>query len=180
MANDGLIRGYAQALFSVAEAEGVLERVEEELYAFARATEQHVDLREALTDASLPSENKKAVLAELLSERAHPVTVNALSFVVESGRGRELGKIVDELASVAAERRSRALAEVRTAVALTAKQRERLTKALSDATGRSVEVKVVVDPSVVGGAIARVGDEVFDGSIASRLAGARHHLGATT
>lgn len=179
MTNDDLVRGYAQALFAVAEAEGVLERVEDELYGFARAVEQHADLREALTDAALPSENKKAVVAELLGERAHPVTVNALSFVVESGRARELGKIADELASVTAERRHRALAEVRSAVELTAQQRARLTEALSAATGRSVEVKVVVDPSVVGGVMARVGDEVFDGSIASRLDDARQHLGAT-
>ena len=179
MATEGIIRGYAQALFSVAEAEGVLERVEDELYAFARAMEQNADLREALTDASLPYENKRAVLVELLGERAHPVTLNGLSYIVESGRSRELGKIVDELASVAAERRSQALAEVRTAVALSDAQRTRLTKALSDATGRSVQVKVVVDPSIVGGAVARVGDEVFDGSIASRLEGAKQQLGAT-
>lgn len=179
MTNEDLVRGYAQALIAVAEAEGALERVEDELYAFARAAEQHADLLEALTDAALPAEKKKAVLMELLGKRAHPVTVNVLSFVVESGRARELGEIVDELASVAAERRSRVLAEVRTAVEPTAQQRERLTKALSEATGRSIEIKVVVDPSVVGGVIARVGDEVFDGSIASRLDDARQHLGAT-
>jgi F-type H+-transporting ATPase subunit delta len=178
MTNEDLVRGYAEALFSVADAEGVLERVEDELYAFARAVEQHADLREALTDATLPSENKKAVLAELLGDRAHPVTVNALSFVVESRRARELGKIMGELASLTAERRQRALAEVRSAVELTAQQRARLTEALSEATGRAVEVKVVVDPTVVGGVIARVGDEVFDGSIASRLDDARQHLGA--
>ena len=179
MASEDLVKGYAQALFSVAEAEGVLERVEDELYAFARATEQHTDLREALTDAALPAENKRTVLAELLGERVHPVTVHMLSFVVESGRGRELARIVDELATVAAEQRERALAEVRTAVEPTAAQREALQKALSEATGRSVELKIVVDPSVVGGVIARVGDEVFDGSIASRLDDAKQHLGAT-
>jgi F-type H+-transporting ATPase subunit delta len=179
VANADVVRGYAQALFAVADAEGVLDRVEDELYAFARATEQHPELREALSDAGLPSENKKAVLEQLLGERAHPVTLNGLSFVIEASRSRDLGKIVDEVAAVAAERRSLALAEVRTAVALTGAQRERLTKALSEATGRSVEVKVVVDPSIVGGAVARVGDEVFDGSIASRLEEAKQHLGAT-
>lgn len=179
MTDDGLVRGYAQALFSVAEAEGSLDRVEGELYAFAKSLEQHASLREALTDASLPAENKRAILLELLGTRAHPVTVNALAFVVESGRARELGRIVDEMAAAAAERRQRALAEVRTAVQLSDAQRERLEAALSRATGRAVEVKVVVDPSVVGGVVARVGDAVFDGSIASRLDDARHHLGAS-
>jgi F-type H+-transporting ATPase subunit delta len=57
-------------------------------------------------------------------------------------------------------------------------QRERLAEALSNATGRRVEVKVVVDPSVIGGVIARIGDEIFDGSVASRLDEARQQLGA--
>ena len=66
MANDDTVRGYAQALLSVAEAEGVLDRVQDELYAFAKAVERNGDLREALTDAALPPERKKAVIDELL------------------------------------------------------------------------------------------------------------------
>jgi F-type H+-transporting ATPase subunit delta len=97
-------------------------------------------------------------------------------FVVEQGRGRELGNIVETLAQVAAERRQSAFAEVRSAVPLGATQRRRLAKALSEATGRQVELKVVVDPSVIGGVVARVGDEVFDGSVRSRLDEAKQHL----
>lgn len=178
MAGDDLIRGYAEALFSVATAEGVLPTVEDELYAFARALEQNTALREALTDAALPSENKKAVIAELAGERANPVTVNLLGFVVDAGRAREIPKVVDELARLAAGERDHVLAEVRAAVPLTDVQRERLTAALSQATGRQVDLKVVVDPSVVGGVVARVGDEVFDGSVASRLESAKQRLGS--
>jgi F-type H+-transporting ATPase subunit delta len=82
------------------------------------------------------------------------------------------------LAHLAATEREHALAEVRTAVELTAAQRERLVDALSRATGRKVDVQVVVDPNVVGGVIARVGDEVFDGSISSRLEDAKQALGS--
>ncbi len=74
--------------------------------------------------------------------------------------------------------RNHALAEVRTAVDLTDEQRRRLAEALSRATGRTVDLKVVVDPSVIGGVVARVGDEVFDGSIASRLEDAKQALGS--
>ena len=74
--------------------------------------------------------------------------------------------------------RSHALAEVRTAVDLTDEQRRRLAEALSRATGRTVDLKAVVDPSVIGGVVARVGDEVFDGSIASRLQDAKQALGS--
>jgi F-type H+-transporting ATPase subunit delta len=173
-----LIGGYAQALFAVARAEGVLPKVEDELYAFGKALEQHTDLRQALTDAALPAENKKAVVRDLLGDRANPVTLSLLGFVIDAGRAREIPKIVEELAAMASTDREHVLAEVRTAVDLSAQQRERLAEALSKATGRRVDVKVVVDPSVIGGVVARVGDEVFDGSIASRLEDAKQALGS--
>jgi len=176
--DEGLIGGYAQAMFAVAQAEDVLPKVEDELYAFGKALEQHTDLREALTDAVLPVENKKAIVEDLLGERAHPITLGLLAFVIDLGRARHIPKIVEELARMASVERSHALAEVRTAVDLTDEQRRRLAEALSRATGRTVDLKAVVDPSVIGGVVARVGDEVFDGSIASRLQDAKQALGS--
>ena len=176
--DDDLIRGYAEALFSVAQAEGALATVEDELYTFAKGLEQHTTLREALTDAALPAVNKKAVIAEVLGERANPVTVSLLGFIVDAGRAREIPAIVERLAQVASTERDHALAEVRSAVELSEAQRERIAQALTAATGRTVDVKVVIDPSVVGGIVARVGDEVLDGSVASRLESAKQHLGS--
>jgi len=167
--DEDLIQGYAEALFSVARAEGVLPTVEDELYGFAKGLEQHTSLREALTDAALPTENKKAVIDELVGDRANPVTVTLLGFVVDAGRARELPRIVEHLAQVAAGERDHALAEVRSAVELTEAQRDRIGRALSQATGLSVDVKVVVDPSVLGGIVATVGDTVIDGSVRTRV-----------
>jgi F-type H+-transporting ATPase subunit delta len=175
---DALARGYAEALLSVAEAEDALGTVGDELFTFAKALEQNTPLRQALTDPALPVENKKATIREILGERAHPLTASLLGFVVESGRARELPRIVQELAVLAAERRQNALAEVRTAVPLSEEQRDQIAAALSRATGRSIEVKAVVDPTVIGGVLARVGDEVFDGSIRTRLIDAKQHLGS--
>jgi F-type H+-transporting ATPase subunit delta len=173
---DEEIRGYAQALLSIAEAEGVLDRVQDELYAFAKSVERHADLREALTDDALPAERKKAVIDELLGERAHPLTATLVGFLVDAGQARRIGAIAEELAREAAQRSERTLAEVSVAVPLTGAQRSKLADALAKATGHPVELKVVVDPSVIGGVIARVGEEVFDGSVASRLAEARQYL----
>lgn len=178
MAGADLVHGYAQAMLTVAEAEGALDAVEKELFAFSAAVEQNTALREALTDAALPVANKEAVIDELLGERSHPVTRNIARFIVGSGRAKELGAIVRELATVAAERRRHVLAEVRTAVPLTQERRTRIAAALSAATGREVEVRDVVDPSVIGGVIAHVGDEVFDGSVSSRLDDAKQQLGS--
>jgi F-type H+-transporting ATPase subunit delta len=176
VARDDAVRGYAQALLSVAEAEGALDRVQDELYAFVKAVEQHADLREALTDPGLPPGNRTAMIEDLLSTRAHEVTLRLATFLVDAGQARRLGPIAEELARMAARRAERTLAEVRSAVPLTDAQRDRLRESLAEATGHQVELKVVVDPTVIGGIVARVGDEVFDGSVASRLSDARRRL----
>jgi len=170
------VRGYAQALFSVADAEEALDTVEDELFRFARVLEKERDLRDALTDPALPADRKKAVLADVLGERANPHTVNLLGFIVDQGRARDLGAIVDDLVALAAERRQSAVAEVRTAIPLDKEHREKLVEALERATGKRIELKVVVDPSVVGGVVARVGDQVIDGSVRRRLELARERL----
>jgi F-type H+-transporting ATPase subunit delta len=172
------VRGYATALVAVADAEGVLDRVADELFAFAKAVEQDNSLRDAITDKALPLENRHALIRDILGGRAHDVTVTEVSFVVEAGRARDIGKIADGVVALAAERREQAVAEVRSAVPLSDAQRKRLEQALSRATGRTIEAKVVVDPTLVGGVVARVGDLVFDGSIASRLDDAKQALGS--
>jgi F-type H+-transporting ATPase subunit delta len=173
---DEMIRGYAEGLYRIAEAEGEADAVEDQLFDFAKAIERDARLREALTDPQLPIENKRSLVADLLGERANPHAVNLLGFLIDEGRAREIQRIVEAFAAVAAERRAEVVAEVRSAVPLDGERRERLTKALSDATGKRVELKVVVDPAVVGGLVAKVGDEVFDGSIRTRLADARRLL----
>jgi len=173
---DAMIRGYAEALFAVAEAEGETQAVEAQLFAFAKFLETQPKVREALIDASLPAENTKGLIRDALGQRANPIALNLLGFLVEQGRGRELGRIVEALVTVSAERRAHAVAEVRSAVPIDDAQRTRLVEALSKATGRQIEVRVVVDPTVIGGVVARVGDEIFDGSVRSRLRDAREHL----
>jgi F-type H+-transporting ATPase subunit delta len=173
---DRLIQGYAQALFAIAEAEGDLDQIEDELYRFSKTVDADPQLREALTDPGLPGERKSAVLADILGSRASAHTVSLLVFLVDLGRAKDLSRIIQALAEVAAERRRKAVAEVRAAVPLDARRRKKLTEALSRATGKDVELKVLVDPSVVGGVVARVGDQVFDGTIRRKLELAKEQL----
>lgn len=175
---DDRIGGYATAVVAVAEAEGALAKVEDELFAFAKAADANATLREAITNRALPVENRIELVRDVLGDRVHPTTMSILSFLIEADRARDLTKIADRVAAIAAEQRAREVAEVRSAVPLSDAQRERLTQALSRATGKQVEVKVVVDPTVMGGVVARVGDEVFDGSVASRLEDAKQALGS--
>jgi F-type H+-transporting ATPase subunit delta len=163
------IRGYATAIFSIAEAEGSIDRVSDELFHFAKALERSHELRTALGDIAIPTERKQAVVNELLGDRASELTRHVVDFVVAQGRARELDAIVEELASLAAARRDKVLAEVRSAVPLDEEQRNRIGEALSKATGKVVDAKVIVDPTVVGGIYARVGDQVIDATVRKRL-----------
>lgn len=164
-----LIEGYATALLGVASAEGAIDRVSDELFHFAKAVEQNYDLKVALTDIHVPTERKRALLEDLVGDKASPHTVNILEFVVSQGRAGELVRIVEQLAELAAAEQDKVIAEVRSASPIEPAQRERLAEALGRATGKRVEVKVVVDPSVIGGIYARVGDHVIDGTVRRRL-----------
>ena len=160
---------YAAALLEIAKAEGSLERVEDELFKIARTLEANEQLLSTLTDRAIPVERRQGIVEDLLTGKASNVTTALVSFVVSAGRGRELPAIIDKLVEHAAEDRKEAVAEVRTAIPIDEDQRSRLAEALSTATGKRVSVKVVVDPSVLGGVIARIGDTVIDGTIRHRL-----------
>ena len=163
------IEAYAKALLEVARAEGVLGEVEDDLFRFARVFEGNDDLRMALTDPALPTDRRMAVVEELMGGKALNTSAALASFVVGIGRAHELPAIVGRFVELAAAERQHAVAEVRSAVPLDEGQRTRLAEALSQATGKRVEVKVIVDEKVLGGIVARVGDTVIDGTIRHRL-----------
>jgi F-type H+-transporting ATPase subunit delta len=169
MSDDARIDGYAAALFEIARVEGSLSEVEDELFRFARTMESNDELRTVLTDAAVPAERRQGVVNDLLGSKASPVTANLVSFVVGAGRARDLPAIIDRLVERAAAEKDHMLAEVRSAIPLTDDQKTRLAAALNQATGKSVEIKVVVDPDVLGGLVAQVGDTVIDGTVRTRL-----------
>lgn len=166
---DELTHGYAEALFNVVQAEGELDRVEDELYRFGKILESNHELKQALSDKSIDKTQRIKVLDELLADKVSEHTLGLLTFIVAQGRARQLPTILTELSGLAAEARQSVLAEVRSAVPLDDRQRKDLAAALSNATGKKVQVKVLVDPSVVGGVVAKIGDTVIDGTVRRRL-----------
>ncbi len=171
-----LVTGYGRALYTAAEAEGVLDRVADEMFQFARSVDASRALEDKLTNPGTGVGAKLEVVEQLLGGRAHPVTTGGVLLIIQAGHARQLGQIADEIARQAAEARSRVLAQVRTAVQMDDAQRRRLAQALSQATGKEVELKVIVDPTVVGGIVAKVGDTVIDGSVSRRLADLKARL----
>jgi F-type H+-transporting ATPase subunit delta len=169
MAETDRVEAYSQAFFEVARAEKQGGAIEDDLFRFSRALDANDNLRMALGDRALPAERRIAVVEELMGGTALPVSVGLVSMVVGADRAAELSAIVDRFLELSAEERKHEVAEVRAAVPLDEGLRDRLASALSHATGKQVEVKVVVDPNVLGGVVARIGDTVIDGSVRRRL-----------
>ncbi len=169
---------YAEAIVAIATGEGALEVVEDEFLTIARAVENNNELREKLVDIHLPVADRLKLVDSAVLATAHPATKTAVSTVVAAGRAGDLGDIAQRVAELGASARGRELAEVRVAAPLDDATRDRLKSALERATGKQLDMKVLVDDSVVGGVLAKVGDTVIDGSISRRLSDIKARLGA--
>jgi F-type H+-transporting ATPase subunit delta len=167
----------AMAAVTAAEKAGELERLEGELFFVGTLVEQQPRVRSALTNPGLPVDNKRALVADLLDGRVGRRAAALADLLVELHEGHDLDAMARQWAEAAAARRDRVVAEVRTAVELDDRRRARLAEALTRVLGRPVVLQVTVDEAILGSVVVRVGDELFDGSIRSRLEQAREALG---
>jgi F-type H+-transporting ATPase subunit delta len=172
-----ITEAYAAAIHQIAAAEGKLERIEDELFRVGQIVESNDQLRSALTDSLVSVERRQQVIEDILKGKASPTTLGAVSMVVAAGHAGDLPAIARAVVEIGAKARNRAVAEVRTAVPLSDDQRTRLAAALKKSTGKDVEIKVVIDPTVLGGIVTQIGDTVIDGSVRRRLNRVRETLG---
>jgi F-type H+-transporting ATPase subunit delta len=161
------------ALLSVAEQQGSLDSVEDELFRFERILISSGELVSALDEQGVPAGRRQALLSSVLAGKVDPITAELLNHAVGSGRKRSLLLAIDDLLEVSAARRERSVARVVSATELTAEQTNRLASTLTELYGRPISVRSAVDASVQGGLHVRVGDEVIDGTVSTRLAAAR-------
>jgi F-type H+-transporting ATPase subunit delta len=166
------------AIVEVAEREGSLDDVEDELFRFGRVVNAEPELRAALSNPFFPADRKRELLNALLGGKVTGPTMRLVTQAAVQPRGRSLDASLDEFAHLAAERRERLVAEVHVAIALTAEQRRRLGAALAAAYGHDVHLNVVLDPKVIGGVSVQIAGEIIDGSTVSRLAELRRRLAA--
>ena len=164
------------AQLAAAEKDGQLDDVEDELFRFARILEREPELLVALQDLTMPPEPRARLLADVLSEKVHPATMRLATEAVANPRGRSLNRALEDDVRLAAERRQRLIAEVWSAIELTAEQEEQLRTVLSRVYGRDIQVQVTVDRSVMGGVSVRVGEDLIEGSVAHKLEIARRGL----
>ena len=167
--SDEKIQSYAQAILAVASAESNAAQIEDEIYRFSQVLQSSEELKSTLSDASIPSTRRQQIVEALLDGQVTQTTVALVSMIVAAGMGGEIKAIADKVVGLGAESRDKAVAEVYSVVDLSSDQQQRLAAALKSATGKDVEMKVIIDESVMGGLLVQIEDEVIDGTVRTRL-----------
>ena len=167
--SDEKIQSYAQAILAVASAESNAAQIEDEVYRFSQVLQSSEELKSTLSDASIPSTRRQQIVEDLLDGQVTQTTVALVSMIVAAGMGGDIKAIADKVVGLGAESRDKAVAEVYSVVDLSSDQQQRLAAALKSATGKDVEMKVIIDESVMGGLLVQIEDEVIDGTVRTRL-----------
>jgi F-type H+-transporting ATPase subunit delta len=170
------LQGYAAAVLAPVRGERALGDIEDELFRFMRTVEGNDDLRVALTTGELPLEVRSRVVRELLEGPARPESARMASYASRVGRPRDYPLLLDALVQLLGKEANRRMADVRSAIELSAEQRANLVAALREFTGYPVEVRVTPEPGLLGGFVATIGDLVIDTSLRHRVEQARELL----
>ena len=160
-----------EAQASAANIDGVLDRIEDELFTAEQSVSASPELRKALITVGA-DDAKVGIVKDLFAKNASPYTVALLSQLVTSLRGRSIEVAFHDYKYALAARRNRVIALVRVAVALTDAQRDRLATALTAQVGQPVRINIEVDATVLGGVAIKFADELVDGTVVNRLASA--------
>lgn len=179
MASRASARRYARALFDVGSRSGDPAVLLNEIVAFGRAVNEHPDLRKALLNVTLPLAIRSGILREVLTVYpVSPVLSRLLHLVLENDDANELPMIVEEFERRVMDFHQEVRVKVTTAAPLDPTRTAALQDALAQVTGRNVRLDLDIDPSILGGIVARVGSRVFDGSVTRHLARVRERLTA--
>ena len=170
-------RRYARALFGLASEESRLDDVRREMAALSGRLDASPDLRNVLYRPLHPLEERRAALEAVMARlQSSPTVRRFCAFLLQQRRMQDFPEVLVELERLANEATGRVEAEITSAGPLGDAQLERLRSALAARTGRDVQLEVAVDPTLLGGVVAKVGDLIFDGSLRTQLAQLRANL----
>lgn len=169
MARDPINTGYARALFEMAQAEDAVSRVGEELFRLRELLKTNPELLEFLKDANVKREGKRQALSELFEGRVNPLVLGSLLTLSDQDHGGRVLAVIEEFSAIAGAARQKVSGEVITAIPLDQATLAHLTTELSRVTGKNVELYQKVDPSILGGAVIKVGEQIIDGSLRRKL-----------
>ena len=172
MTSQGAAVRYARALFDVTQAEGKdLIQTERDLSDFAQVISGNEPLQRALTNPAIPASRKAAVIQQLIARAGtlQPAVAKLLLVLAERDRLAIVPDVAQAFVNRLMDHQKVVRAEIVTAVPLAPERLTSLTEELKRATGRNVQVATRVDESIIGGAVARIGSTVYDGSITRQL-----------
>jgi F-type H+-transporting ATPase subunit delta len=172
-----LARRYAKAVMDLATAKGLADKVGQDLRSLANAYKAQPELADVLSNSSFPRSKRKGILdAVLLRTGAHELVKTTLALLLDKERLAYVPDISREIDAMIEAKAGKVAAEVTSAVELTPPQVAQITAQLEKLSGKRVVLTRKVDPSLLGGVIARVGDTVYDGSARTQLATLRDQL----
>jgi F-type H+-transporting ATPase subunit delta len=170
---------YATALADIALEQGAAEPVRKQLEDFGAAYSESAELRNVLANPAVERAAKHGVIEKLVARLgASRVVRNFLFIVVDNQRTHLLPEILQAFEDVLRQRQGVAEAEVTSAAELTAPQKTQLQQTLERLTGRKIQANYSLDPALLGGAMVRIGDTIYDGSVRNRLNQMRARLAA--
>ena len=171
MTNKTAALRYARALLDVAVKEKAdLEQIENELSQFADLLKRYPTLAKVLLNPAVPVPRKRAAVAELLAQaRLSPILSKLIALLADRDRLVLLPDLLAAYRDRLLDHRHVVRAEVTTAAPVDAGRVQAIQNSLAKVTGRTVTMATKVDPSIIGGLVARIGSTVYDGSVTRQL-----------
>ncbi|MBV9617435.1 MAG: ATP synthase F1 subunit delta [Ktedonobacteraceae bacterium] len=175
MLKGAIARRYAGAIFDLAIKQNTLDRTLEDVKEIAQLFSIR-KLSYLLREPKVPTKRKETALRQALANKVLPTSLNLALLVVQRDLVEVMPNIASELEQRVLDYRNQAVANVTTAAPMDAAQQDLVKRALEQETGKSIIMQTHVDPTILGGVIARVGDQVIDGSIRYRLSALQQRL----
>ncbi len=168
MLKGAIARRYAAAVFELALKQNTLDRTLDDVQEIAQIFSRRT-LAYLLREPKIPAQRKERVLRDALKSNVLPTSLNLALLVVQRGLVDLMPNIASELRQMVLDHNNQVVAEVTTAAPMDEAQTALVTQALADKTGKTILLQAKVNPAILGGVIARVGDQVIDGSVQQRL-----------
>lgn len=175
MPKGAIARRYAAAIFDIARKQGTIDRTLSDVEGIAQVFGDR-KLSFLLREPKISAKRKETAVRQALASRVLPTSLNLALLVIQRELVEVMPKIASELKRMVMDYKNEAVAQVTTATRMDDAEQKLIKRALEDRTHKTIIMETRVDPSILGGVIARVGDQLIDGSVRTRLSVLQHQL----